>query len=357
MEFLEILYEEPIPKEGFGRRKIDLAGHVPCNLAGHAKSGRSSLLFSHLSNLPKESFLYIDCNDLRLLDPRPLLLKLPAFIAQKGIRTVALDNFDPAWPLPLFQEMIVVTQKPLNSTGFSLMTLRGFDLEEFMALYKKQLDAEHAFARFLRQGTLPALLSASDPQLRFAHHAAIRSLFYHPLELSLFRVMSRFMGAPVSKHQLYQGVKRTHKASKDRLYLLLEDFEARRLLYWLPKFDQPGAAKKLILFDFALPASILPEKSLIKELQNMIALELIGRGTELFYLDHIDFYLPRHATALIVLPFGNASTAAQRLAKVKKLESLALTQIYILTVSSHFSFTFDGHSVEALPIYEWAMQL
>jgi hypothetical protein len=188
-------------------------------------------------------------------------------------------------------------------------------------------------------------------------HELIRSIFPQEIDQALLRQMARHLGKPVTPHQLYTTLKKTHKISKDRLYATLKAYESRRMIAWIDKFRQPRAAKRLLIYDFAMPASLFFEKSLMGQLYTIAAWRFIRSGREVFYHDALDLYDPAKDHGLTLSPFANPESSAAKIAgRIEAIEALGIKRLTVLTISNTFRFHFDKISVQAAPFYEWMIE-
>ncbi|WP_457596831.1 hypothetical protein [Hydrogenimonas sp.] len=356
MQQLEALYETTPKAVGFLPRRYEIPAYT-CNLCGPPRSGKTWLLLDYLATLPKKRRLYIDLKDLRI-DAASLFDNLQSFIDAHGIETVAIDHFEGDFPLPRCRQCIVVTQTPFAPNPFMpILPVAPLDFEEFLAFEKRHIHLEHSFSLFLRTGRLPEMAQVHESLLTLAHHERVRALFPDPLGRRLFAHLARFQGKPVTPHHLYTLVKKEAKISKDRLYETLKSWEARGILSWLPKLDQPKAARRALLFDFALPASMHFEKSLMGQLYTIAAQRMRRLSPEVVWSDTIDLYDPSADHALLLLPFANQPLAAKRVASaLGEIDRLKVKRVTILTVSNAFTFRFDRLPVRAVPFYEWILQ-
>ncbi|WP_457597874.1 hypothetical protein [Hydrogenimonas sp.] len=355
MQQLEAFYESTPKAVGFVERKIAIPSHT-LNLYGPPRSGKSWCVLDYLGSIPKRKRLYIDLRDLRI-DRLTLAEELQRFIDAKGIETVVVDHYDGTFPMPSCRQCILVTEAPfVENPMIPLLELRPLDFEEYLAFERHPIHLEHSFSLYLRTGSLPQMAGVHDSLLTMRLHDTVRSIFPSPIQQAAFRALARFLGKPVSVHQLYTGLKRSHRISKDRLYGMLKEWEQRGILRWLEKFEQPKAARRLLLYDFAMPASLYFEKSLMGQLYSIAAGRLLQLGREVVYTEGIDLYDPVERGALLLSPFANQQSAAAKISGlIGELDRLDVRSVTILTVANAFGFTFDTIRVTAIPFYEWIM--
>lgn len=353
---LEHFYESTPKAVGFIERKTDIPSHT-INLYGPPGAGKTWLVLDYINRLPKKRRLYVDMSDLRL-DVESLSANLQEFIESNDIESVVLDHYTPKLPLPKCRQVITVTQTPFKQNPFTpLLEISSLDFEEYLAFERRHQSLEHSFSQYLRCGSLPSMAHVSDSLLTMELHKNIRSIFPSEKEVALFRYMARFQGKPLTPYQLYGIMKKDYKISKDWLYKSVNEMEKRGVVTWLHKFDQPKAAKKLLFYDFAMPASLYFEKSLMGQLQSIAAKKLQKRAQTLYYTDKIDFLDYEERRAILLSPFANQQSGATKVARIaQELESYNIKEVLILTIANSFAFTFEKRAVKAIPFYEWVLQ-
>jgi len=353
---LEALYESTPKAVGFIERKIDIPSHT-LNLYGPPRCGKTWVVLDYAATIPKKKRLYIDFSDLRI-DKTTLAKSLQGFIDRHGIETVILDSYDKSVPIPNCRQTVIVTQAPFTENPFMpLLELAPLDFEEYLAFEKRHTHPEHSFSLYLRTGSLPSMAGTHESLLTRRLHSLVRSIFPAKSDRAIFRQMARHLGKPLTPHQLYTALKKRTKISKDRLYATLEDLKERRMVAWVEKFGQPRAAKRLLIYDFAMPASMFFEKSLMGQLYSIAAWRFVGAQREIFYHDALDLYDPAQHHGYIISPFSNAESAAAKIAdRIEALDSLKVKRLTILTVSNAFEFDFDALHIQAIPFYEWLVE-
>lgn len=356
MRPLENFYDATPKAVGFVDRKIEIPSYT-VNLYGPPRSGKSWLVLDYLSTIPKRRHLYIDLRDQRVQSDA-LFANLQAFIDTHGIETVVLDHFEGERPLPRCRQCIVVTEAPYASNPFMpLLEVAPLDFEEYLAFEKRHIHLEHSFSLYLRTGSLPQMAQVHESLLTMRLHEILRAVFVHPNERILFRHLAKFQGKPVTPHQLYTAMKKETRVSKDWLYGTLKAWERRKILRWFGKLEQPKAARRALLFDFALPASLYFEKSLMGQLYTLAAEKMQRSAPETGWTDGLDLYDPQSRHALLLSPFANQQSAAAKIAGlVGEIDRLGVSRITILTISNAFAFRFDTIPVTARPFYEWILE-
>ena len=352
MQQLEAIYESTPKPLNFIERKISIPDR-DINLYGPPKSGKTWLILNYLTKIPKKKYIYIDLNDVRL-DKSSLDKNLQEFIQINNIDVVAIDHYDGSITLPECKQLIIVSQKPQIFPNISLLLLQPLDFEEYLAFEKRHIHFEHSFSLYLRTGSLPEMATVHETLLTKNLHQIMRETFPEASEQIFFRTLAKFLGKPVTANQLYTTLKKEYKFSKDRVYKTIKDWEDRQIIKWIKKYNQPKAAKRLLLYDFALPASMYFEKSLMGQLYSIAANRLIQRYPDISYTEKIDFYESKTNQAIILSPFANPQSTATKVSKlINEIEMLKIGTITTLTIANSFEFTFEKIKVTAKPFYEW----
>ncbi|WP_353661474.1 hypothetical protein [Hydrogenimonas sp. SS33] len=355
MHQLEAFYESTPKAVGFVERRVEMPSHT-VQLYGPPRSGKTWLVLDHLSRVPRRKRLYVDLRDLRV-DKEELARSLNPFIHAQKIETVVLDHYDGSVPLPSCRQLVVVCEKgePVRPL-MPLLELKSLDFEEYLAFERRHIHLEHSFSLYLRTGSLPQMAQVHETLLTMALQEAVRSIFPRENERSLFRHLARHLGKQVTAYQLYTLMKKEGKISKDWLYRTLKSWEERGIVQWIEKMDHPRAARRLLIYDFAMPASLYFEKSLMGQLLSLAGSHLLETSRDIYFSDHLDFLLPDEHRAILVSPFSNHQIAAQKVAAAaEEIDRYAVRRITILTIANRFEFTFEKKPVRAVPFYEWIM--
>ena len=356
MKQLEAFYESAPKPAGFIERKTEIPSHT-LNLYGAPKTGKTWLVLDYLSKIPKKKFLYVDMRDLRV-EKSSLAAQIGTFVKSNEIETLVIDHYDGSFDIPECRQTILVTESAYKKNRMMpLLELQPLDFEEYLAFQKRQINLEHSFSYYLRTGSLPSMAATPESIITIRLHENIRSIFRSDNETLLFKFISRYQGKPLTIHQIYTGLKKGHKVSKDRLYRTVKSYEERRIVSWLPKYGQPKAAKRLLIYEFAMAASMHFEKSLMGQLYKIAAAKLQKKCRELFYTDKIDFLDAESKSAFIISPFANQQSSAAKISRLAdEIDSFGISDITVLTIANSFEFMFEKTEVKAVPFYEWTLQ-
>lgn len=355
MQTLQILYETHYKNSLFFDRKVTITDKKTI-LYGPRKSGKTHLIIDHLSHYEKGSTLYIDFSDKRI-EPSLVAEHLPLFVKQHPIVLLVIEHFDFSFALPDVSEIILTTPFTCKEIeGFSKLTLFPLDFEEFIAFDKKHSNIEHLFNLYANHGTFPHIVQSVEAD----HHRQMQSLLQlilEPLALNIYQRFCELQSTKVSLYQIYNYLKTFSKISKDKLYATTNHLIDQQLLFLVEKFTQPNAAKKAYQIDFALKNAMTFKKDFLKRFENMVFLELIKRGKNVYYEEGIDFYLPDEALAIICVGFAPQEVIERRIQKLlPALWALHVKRIEVVTLSSESALAIEGMSFSISPFWEWALQ-
>lgn len=356
MDILEILYSREFKKAAYNVRKVSLNAKKIL-LLGPKGSGKSSLLFDHLSQREKGTFLYIDFEDFRLKE-KDLKEHLPQFLKQNSIKLLVLENFDFRFELPFCDEIIITTNRHAVVEGFTVQTLYPLDFEEFIAFDTRQLKLETIFSTFAVQGTFPALQRISKGDFIKEYQDFLCRFAKNDLEMAMLQLLSSKQGSAVSMHALFQELKAHYKISKDTFYSFTKRVHDEYILFSVEKFGHQKSAKKLYMIDFAMRSVLSFDKDFIKRFENIVFLELLKRDKKLFYTDVIDFYLPDEERAILTIPFLPENLIEGKLERLSKyFIELEIVIVQVVTMEVEKSYQKNGITYELLPFWSFATGL
>jgi len=354
MNLLEVLYAQEFKKPSFYPRKVTIT-EPRTLLTGPKKSGKSTLIFEHLSTRKKGTFLYIDFADLRVT--QAIIFGLPSFLKKNHIQLLVLENFDFSFKIPDCQEVIISTHKVQTLEGFTTQTLYPLDFEEFIAFEKRQTNVEAIFSDFTDWGTYPAVvLSHKENHIKyFQDH--IRLLCDSPLEFTILKNYALVQGLPISSFAIFNEIKLFHKVSKDKFYAITKKLQDEKILFLVEKFGSPRADKKVYMLDFAMKSVLTFDKDFITRFANIIFLELMKSGERVYFTDLIDFYIPEDNKAVIAMPFLPPQMIKTKLARLEKdFIKYDIQKIEVITLEGEEETYHDNIPVEILPFWSWALQ-
>ncbi|NQY94983.1 MAG: ATP-binding protein, partial [Campylobacteraceae bacterium] len=89
---------------------------------------------------------------------------------------------------------------------------------------------------------------------------------------------------------------------------------------------------------------------------NMVFLELQNKFKKIYYLDNIDFYIPKNNSIILSIPFFNDLILNTITKKVlNAILEYNISEITIVTISNTQVLFLEDLEVQILPFYEWAL--
>lgn len=353
MEILENLYAFEIKKLDFIERKIEIPNQNT-NLFGPPKSGKTYIALDYLAGFSPEEYLYIDLHDIRISLEN--LKNLDLFIQNNAIEVVVIDNWD-GNPYIYSSEVqqICISRMPFQTEGFVSVYVPPLDFEEYILFEHTQASQiTHTFNNFIKYGTIPQIIR-SNHDLKNSHiQTLLQEVFDNPAERAVFVFLLRSTGLTYSLHQIFQKIKKDMKLSKDKFYHYIDTFIKCRMVYFLPKFNQPRAAKKIYPYDFVLRDGVTFEKNFASVYENMILIELLKFFEEIFYIGLIDFYIPKERLGIIAMPFSSKSAITTLLTRIPS--EITINRIEIITMGYEDTFSYQGVDIEVIPYWTWALK-
>ena len=348
---LEEFYKTDLNLEKFHFRKIYL-DDASYQLSGITHSGKSKIVKSYLLGLKKSSYLYIDCNDIRIEIER-LNNSLAQFCKTHKIDVLVLDNYKESINFVNVSQLIITTELPIEVEFLTHLKLYPLDYEEFLA-YEHKYDSS-ALNHFVQLGGFAHMHKVSADERNIKIQKMLQAVL-SDIEFDILKLCAKFMSQKISAFTLYERLKSTRKISKDKLYKSFELLVQKDYLHLLQKFNHPRATKKVYLCDISLKSALTIEKNFGWLFENMIYLELLKSDTECYYEDEIDFYLPQNDEIILSKPFADE----RRL--FKKLESIeafifthSIKKITAISMNKEGSLSHPLARVEIVPFDIWAL--
>jgi len=352
---MEILLEEffktDIYLEKFHDRKIFI-DKKSYQINGISQSGKSKLVKNYLLSLKKNSYLYINCSDIRI-NIEKLNAQLTAFINKNKIDVLVLDNYKEEIKFVNVSQLLITSQKHLNVSFLETITLYPLDYEEFLA-YEHKYDSS-ALNHFFQLGGLPVMHTiASDERNIFLQNVLQKSLESVAFDIMVF--CAQVVSQKVSAFTIYERLKLTRKISKDKLYKSFMELHQTNYIHLLKKFNYPKATKKIYLSDIAFKSALSIEKNFGKLFENMIFLELLKSNIQCYYEDDIDFYIPSNNEIILCKPFADERRLFKKLESIEAfLYTHSITKITAVTMSKEGTISHPLCEVEIIPFDIWAL--
>lgn len=348
---LEELYKTDISLEKFHVRKLFL-DHRSYQINGITQSGKTKIVKNYLLGLKKSSYLYIDCNDLRI-DTERLNACLQDFCTNHAINTLVLDNYRPEINIVHIAQLLICCETPYALEELVQIRLYPLDYEEFLA-YEHKYDST-ALNHFFKLGAFPFMHKINSDERALYLQKVLKNTL-SAMELDILIFCTKMMAQKISPYAIYERLKQTHKLSKDKLYSAFEALSAKGYIHQLCKANHPKAVRKIYLCDISLKSALTTEKQFSKLFENMIFLELLKSCKELFYEEGVDFYLPNQDAIILAMPFADERTLFK---KMEHLEAFLFTQqikkVTVVTMSTEGSMSHPLSHIEMVPFDIWAL--
>jgi predicted AAA+ superfamily ATPase len=348
---LEELYKTDLQVDKFHDRKLFLDdGSYQIN--GITKSGKSSILKNYLLSLKKNSYLYIDCSDVRI-DVEELNSYLAGFCSKNKIDVLALDNYYPEINFVNVSQLIVTSQIHYEIDFLETLQLYPLDYEEFLA-FEYKYDSS-ALNHFFQLGGLPSMQKV-NADVRNIYIQKILKAALDAMEFDILCVCAKMMAQKVSAYNIYERLKNNRKVSKDKLYKLFDTLVAKNYIHQLQKFNHPNATKKLYLCDISLKSALTIDKHFGRLFENMVYLELLKSSTECYYEDGLDFYLPTSEEIILCMPFADERSLFKKIEQIEAfIFSYQIKKITAITMNREGGISHPLSRVEMLPFDIWAI--
>lgn len=348
---LEEFYKTDLIVEKFHERKVFI-DDKSYQITGITNSGKTVLVKNYLLSLKKNSYLYIDCSDIRI-DIDLLNKSLSLFCLENKIETVVLDNYIESIRLVNVSQLIITTSLELQIEHLETLHLYPLDYEEFLA-YEHKYDSS-ALNHFLQLGGFASMHMVKSDE----RNLYIQRMLQHALSEIEFDIVvqcAKFISQKLSAYNIYERLKNLRKISKDKLYSSYELLVKKGYIHQVEKFEHSRATKKVYLCDISLKSALSIDKNFGRLFENMVYLELLKATNEVYYEEDIDFYLPKSDTIILCKPFVDE----RRL--FKKLESLEffifthhIQQINVISMNKEGSISHPIAKVDIIPFDIWAL--
>ena len=348
---LEEFYKTDLHIDKFHHRKVFI-GSKSYQINGIAQSGKTKLVKNYLLSLKKNSYLYIDCNDIRI-DVKQLNLSLSKFCTLHKIDILVLDNYLPTIELVNVSQLIITSVLHQKIEFLETLQLYPLDYEEFLA-YEHKYDSS-ALNHFFQLGGFPSMHKIFLDERNLYIQRLLRESL-SDIEFDILIFCSKSMSQKISAFTIYERLKITRKISKDKLYKSLDSLVAKNYLHTLEKFEHPHATKKIYLCDISLKSALSIEKHFARLFENMVYLELVKSHIVCYYDELIEFYIPSNGEIILCMPFSDERALFK---KIEQIEAFIFThsieKITCVTMNIEGSISHPLSRVEMLPFDIWAL--
>jgi len=348
---LEEFYKTDLYIDKFHQRKVFIEDKS-YQINGITQSGKSKLVKNYLLSLKKNSYLYIDCSDIRI-EVDKLNSSLNSFCNKNRVDVLVLDNYIPSIKFVNVSQLIITSEVHYEFNMLETLQLFPLDYEEFLA-YEHKYDSS-ALNHFFQLGGFPVMHKIhSDERNLFLQKTLKYTL--EEMEFDILRFCAKMMSQKVSAFTIYERLKQSRKISKDKLYKSFENLSSKKYIHQLEKFNHSRATKKIYLCDTSLKSALTIEKNFGRLFENMVYLELLKSNIECYYDEMIDFYLPNADEIVLCKPFADERSL------FKKLESLeayifthSIKKVTAVTMNREGTISHPFSEVEMLPFDIWAI--
>ena len=348
---LEEFYKIDLNPEKFHFRKVFI-DEKSYQISGITQSGKTKLVKNYLLGLKKSTYLYVDCNDIRI-DIAELNKTLSSFCHTNKIDVLVLDNYKEAIDFVNVSQLIITTELHLEIDLLTPLQLYPLDYEEFLA-YEHKYDSS-ALNHFFQLGGFAFMhkVSADERNLTLQH---LLQFALDDIEFDIIRLAAKYMSQKLSAFTIYERLKLTRKISKDKLYKSFDVLVKKKYLHLLEKFHAPKATKKVYLCDTSLKAALSIEKHFGRLFENMVYLELLKSNTECYYADEIDFYLPKSDTIILCKPFVDERRLFKKLESIEAfLFTHSIKKVIAVSMNKESRLSHPLSTIEILPFDIWAL--
>jgi len=348
---LQELYKTDLHVEKFHDRKIYI-DEKSYQINGITQSGKSKLVKNYLLSLKKNSYLYIDCSDIRI-NIATLNQELSKFCISNRIDTLVLDNYIKEINFVNVSQLLITSQIHYKIDELQTIQLYPLDYEEFLA-YEHKYDSS-ALNHFFQLGGFPAMHKLNtDARVLYIQKALLYTL--DSMEFDILKLCAKMMSQKLSAFTIYEKLKLERKISKDRLYKSYEQLLSKKYIHNLEKFNHERATKKLYLCDISLRNALTTDKHFGRLFENMIFLELLKLHVECYYDDGIDFYLPDTNEVILGMPFTDERSLFKKLEKIESfLFGYQVDKVTAITMNKEGGVSHPISKVEMVPFDIWAL--
>lgn len=227
---LQELYKTDIHLDKFHFRKVYLEDKS-YQINGITQSGKSKLIKNYLLGLKKNSYLYIDCNDIRI-DIDELNKIVTRFCNHNKIDTLVLDNYKQVIKIPNVSQLIICCEKHIDIDYLTTLQLYPLDYEEFLA-YEHKYDST-ALNHFFQLGGFPSMHKVHGDERNIYIQKTLKYAL-DEMEFDIVVLCAKMMAQKLSPYSIYERLKQTRKISKDKLYKSYENLCSKNYIHLLQK--------------------------------------------------------------------------------------------------------------------------
>ena len=348
---LEEFYKTDLNIEKYHFRKVFI-DDKSYQINGITQSGKTKLVKNYLLGLKKSTYLYIDCNDVRI-DIQTLNTSLFSYCNRNKISVLVLDNYLPEIKFVNVSQLIITSSVHYSIDVLETIQLYPLDYEEFLA-YEDKYDST-ALNHFFQLGGFAALHKVhADERNRYIQN--ILKFALDTIEFDIMMICAKFMSQKVSAFTIYERLKLSRKISKDKLYKSFERLVSMNYIHQLSKHNHIRATKKIYLCDTSLKSALSIEKNFSRLFENMIFLELLKSDVECYYDDEIDFYLPQSEEIILCKPFADERQIFKKLESIEAfIFTHSIKKVTAITMNKEGNISHPLSQVDIIPFDIWAL--
>jgi len=348
---LEEFYKTDINHEKYHQRKVSL-DEKSYQITGITQSGKTKLIKNYLLELKKNTYLYIDCSDVRI-DTVELNSNLQSFCIKNKIDTLVLDNYYKEIDIVNVVQIIITSEIDHKFNFLNHIQLLPLDYEEFLA-YEDKYDSS-ALNHFFKLGGFPSMHKIYLDE-RITYIQKIIKYALNEIEFDILKFCAKNMAQKISPFSIYERLKNNRKISKDKTYQAYKSLIEKNYIHILEKENHPKAIKKIYLCDISLKGALSIDKNFGKLFENMVFLELFKNNQKCYYSDNIDFYLPQKNEIILCKPFADERTFFKKLEEIEEfIFTHTIKKITAITMNKEITISHPFSKVEMLPFNIWAL--
>ena len=348
---LEELYTLDINLKKFHFRKV-MIDEKSYQINGITQCGKTKIIKNYLISLKKESYLYIDCLDIKI-NIKKLNHSLLSFCNKHKITTLALDNYNPKINLINIKQLIISSEVHFDIANLHTLRLYPLDYEEFLA-FEYKYDST-ALNHYFQLGGF-AFMHTINPDERNLYIQRMLRYALSETELHILIFCAKMMAQKVAPYAIYERLKQKIKISKDKLYNSYKSLCDKSYIHQLSKYKHPKATKKIYICDISLKSALSTEKHFGRLFENMVYLELLKLGSECFYDDDIDFYIPSRDEIILCKPFADERRLFK---KIESIEAFIFTyqikHVTAVTINKEGNIAHPFSKIEIIPFDIWVL--
>ncbi|QFR48428.1 ATP-binding protein [Sulfurimonas lithotrophica] len=349
---LEEFYKTDLIVNKFQYRKLYIEDNISYQINGISQVGKTKLVKNYLLSLKKNTYIYIDCSDVRI-DIEEFNKHISKFCIKNRIDVLVYDNYTKEFKIPNVSQLIITSQMPIQNEYLTQVTLYPLDYEEFLA-YEHKYDST-ALNHFVQLGGYPAMHKINSDE-RITYIQKSLQCILEPQEFEILKNCAKMTSTKLSPFSIYERLKQTQRVSKDKLYKSYDNLVSKNYIHQLSKFNSQRATKKIYLCDISLKSALVSQKHFGRLFENMLYLELLKHNHEIYYEEGIDFYLPQDSEIILSMPFADERTLFKKVESIEAfIITYGITQITAITMNNEATISHPFSRIEMIPFDIWAL--